>query len=306
MTEEQLYDKKKKKKKKKKYLLNSKKYKLGNFLVNNLLLLKKIRIYKFFQNIKGHILKKRILKKYCNHSSFKQKINNINYNKKKIAVYTCILGNYDNINIPLVKFNNVDYFLITDKKEKFEEYFGVYNIIELKEDTLSKGNIIANRYAKFHPYDFFRKYDYAIYFDGNVRIVSDIRKYITNILNKTGIAMYIHRERNDIYDEAKVCKLLKRGISKNIDKQMKKYTDEGFPKKYGMNEATIIVSDLKNMTSRVLLDAWFKEFLNSKSFRDQLAWPYVLWKNNFKIEDVGVLGNNIYEDNKIEILKHNG
>ena len=82
------------------------------------------------------------------------------------------------------------------------------------------------------------------------------------------------------------------------------YKREKFPKKYGMNEATIIVSDINNRESQRLLDEWFKEFKRSKSLRDQLAWPYILWKNKYIIDDVGSLGNNIFQDNKIELVKH--
>lgn len=303
--EEELYNALEKLNEEKKELLNSKEYKLGCFFIKNLKLLKKFKIANVMKNINGHINKKKISKKYNTDIQKKcNKLNKLNYKTVKIAVYICIVGDYDNIQTPLLKFDNVDYFLITNNEEKYREYSNYFNIISLEEEILKNGNILANRYIKFHPDKYLKEYDYAIYMDGNVRITSDIRKYILSINEKTGIAMYNHRERDDIYNEAEVCKILKRGNRKYIDWQMERYKKEGFPEKFGMNEATIIISDLKNLESIRLLDEWYKEFEISKSLRDQLAWPYVLWKNKYTINDVGSLGNNIFRDNCIEIVKH--
>lgn len=71
-----------------------------------------------------------------------------------------------------------------------------------------------------------------------------------------------------------------------------------------MNEATVIVSDLKNEKSVELLELWWQEFIKSESFRDQLAWPFVLWENNLMIEDIGNLGNDIYKNPLVEIERH--
>lgn len=71
-----------------------------------------------------------------------------------------------------------------------------------------------------------------------------------------------------------------------------------------MNEATVIVSDLKNNEAARLLDEWYSEFVRAGSLRDQLSWTYILWKNNYKISDVGILENNIYKNYKLEMIKH--
>lgn len=70
---------------------------------------------------------------------------------------------------------------------------------------------------------------------------------------QTGIAMHNHRERDDIFSEAESCKLLRRGDPDKIDLQMTRYKSAGFPAHFGMNEATVIVSDLKNEN---LLNFW--------------------------------------------------
>ncbi len=77
------------------------------------------------------------------------------------------------------------------------------------------------------------------------------------------------------------------------------------PTNYGLLECNVIVSDLKSENSAKILDEWWKEFVNSNSMRDQISLPYVLWKLKYNIEDIGNLGNNVRNNPKIQIIKHN-
>ena len=116
--------------------------------------------------------------------------------------------------------------------------------------------------------------------------------------------MHLHCERDCIYNEAIVCKYYNRGNYSKIKQQMEKYKKEGFPQRYGMLEANVIVCNLQNSTSIKILEDWWNEFIVSQSMRDQLALPYVLWKNHYKIDDVGIIGNNVNKNYKIRIERH--
>ena len=76
------------------------------------------------------------------------------------------------------------------------------------------------------------------------------------------------------------------------------------PKNYGLLEAPVIVTNLKNRRANIILDQWWKYFYESKTYRDQIALPYVLWKNNIKVDEVGTLCDNIWMDSKIEKERH--
>ena len=285
-------------------LKNSREYKLGKNILETLNFVKKGKFNKILKKIHDKNIKNKITKfSKLNNNILEQINNDIDYRKSKIAIYTCIIGDYDNIQVPLTKFSNVDYYLFTDNVDKFRKYSKNFIIKEIDNEILKLGKIIANRYIKLHPSEVLGDYDFYIYVDGNVRIISDIRRFITKINDKTGIAMHLHRERNCIYDEVKACILLKRGSKKMLLNQINRYQKEGFPKEYGMNEATIIVSNNKKIAIN-LLNQWYKEFIKSNSLRDQIAWPYVLWKNNLKIFDVGILGDNIYNNYTIEMVQH--
>ena len=139
--------------------------------------------------------------------------------------------------------------------------------------------------------------------DGNVQVVSDLTA-LTEIAkcSKIGIAMHKHPARKCAYVEAQVCIASKRGNADAIKKQMERYRKEGFPENFGFCEATVIATDLRNPNAKQIMECWWNEFCNTGSGRDQLSFPYVLWKNGFSINDVGLLGNNILFNPKFRII----
>lgn len=225
-------------------------------------------------------------------------------NDKRIAVYVCVTGGYDFIQRPLLKPDNVDYILFTDKPSDYNMYASTFIVKDACAYSDLKDPSMLNRYIKLHPHEVLKEYDYSIYIDGNVRVISDITGFVNLCAVKTGIAMHQHKERSCVYQEAEVCKLFKKGNATMIDEQMSRYRDEHFPKNFGMNEATIIATDLHNEVARKLYDDWWNELISSGSMRDQLAWPYVLWKKGFALTDVGNLGNDVYKNYKVDIVKH--
>lgn len=220
----------------------------------------------------------------------------------KVAIYTAITGNYDKVLEPLFIPQNCRYILFTDNQNIKSDKWEIRPIPEKVKKI--KNNILINRYIKMHPKEFLEEFDYSIYIDGNVKTVSDLTTMIGEINDKTGLAIHRHYLRNCIYEESKVCALLRKGNVKNLKEQVKKYKQEGLPNNYGLLECGIIISDLKNPKSEEILNKWWEEFIQSKSNRDQIALPYVIWKNGNSIEDVGNLGDNLYLNSKFRVEGH--
>lgn len=295
-------------------ILQSRDYNAGKALFRYLCLLRHGHFIRLFNSLKLKWTKHKVSKKYdilVTFGDYYNEFKDDNSEESKIstdtnvAAYICEINGYDTVPIPLIKVPKLDYYLITDEPEKYAYCNDYYKIIKISNTILSMGPVLANRYIKFHPSEFLKGYDYAIYLDGNVRPIGNIRSFADKVNPTTGIAMHLHRSRNCIYKEAKACIEFGRGNRDKIIEQCRKYEKEGFPKEYGMNEATIIVSDLHSNRAIELLNSWWKEFKESGSMRDQLAWPYVLWKKGFKISDVGCLGINIYKNYKVEMELHN-
>ena len=276
-------------------LLNSEEYNAGKKIVQ---IKKMIKNFNFIQLIKRINRSLKIQKlSISNNEDYESIImNNIDIKKKKIVVYSCITVNYDNVLEPLHISDNVDYILYTDDMEKSSKIWkkeNINNIYDIKDMTLSE----KNRYIKLNPFKLFKeKYDYAIYIDGNIQVVSDIRILINCINDNYGISMHKHRNRNDIYKEYKVCKLLNKGNKKNLDKQISIYKEKKFPKEYGMLECNVIAVDLSNIKAEKIVENWYNEFNNKKSGRDQISLPYVLWKNNINIKSIATMGSDVYKN----------
>lgn len=220
----------------------------------------------------------------------------------KVAVYSCITGGYDKIKNPILVDDELDYFCVSDLPESADS---VWKFIEIPDKAKTYKGGMVNRFCKLNPWQIFNNYDFSIYIDGNIEIVSDVRNLCAVARDsKIGIAMHLHDDRDCVYDESSICKLYKRGNIDSIEKQMAKYRQEGFPEHYGMVEATIIIVDLKNEIAKKIMSDWWYELLQSGSGRDQLSFPYVLWKNGFQISDVGCLGNNRRKNPKFRTRLH--
>ena len=273
-------------------LKKSKEYLLG----------KKIIKFKIIDLIVERILRKKNNKYPIDYYYEEKKYSN-NYNKikqKKIAIYTCITGDYDDVQEPLFCNENVDYILFTNNNKLTSSKWKIIKINN--KDNLN--NILLNRYVKMHPHEFLQNYDYSIYIDGNIKLYSDLTSYINRINNEYGIAFHKHSYRNKLSSELKACKILKKGNIDLLEKQINNYYKQGMPDDFGLVEATIIACDLKSSKAKRVLKEWWDEFIKSKSLRDQISIPYILYKNNISINEISTLGNNIVNNPKFEIINH--
>lgn len=225
------------------------------------------------------------------------------FSNERIAVYTVVFGKYDIIQEPYCKPNNVDYYLITDQNIDLKNSIWKKKDISAFEDEISgMSNIEKNRYFKMNPFDVFPEYEYSIYIDGNIQVISDLTEYIYRIGN-CGFAAHMHSSRDCVYEESKAVVFIKKETQENMDKHIRHLQDEEFPKHYGMLECNVLARKKCDICKHLMQDWWSEFRLYSK--RDQISIPYVLYKNGILIEDVGTLGNNVYENPSFRVVTHN-
>lgn len=223
----------------------------------------------------------------------------LNLNNKRIAVYTCVTGGYDVIKNPAVIPNNVDFYIYTESE--FDK--NIWKELKVNPEHiqgLSKAEV--NRYIKHHPFELFPDYDYVIYIDGSVFIIDDITSLLNNIDKEMGFATYSHPSRNCVFDEVYSILALGKGNKKNIESQIKRFKEEGMPTHFGLLECTVLAFDIKNQTAKKICDGWWNEFITSKSGRDQLALPYVVWKMGLNPQRIGTLGQNVLKDSRFIVF----
>lgn len=276
--------------------------------IYNCTTLKKKRTLKTILKLASKLQLKKLFYIFVRRKQSSIKISEPIYNKKsgKKVVYTCILNDYDNLMDPMVVTDNTDYIVFSDNKN-IAKNSQIWKYRSIPKNIIVKcenNPVLINRYIKMHPKEFFGNYDLAMYIDGSIKIISDISDCFCYINDKTGLAVHNHRCRCDIYSEAKACISQNFGNKKKIRMAIEKYKKENFPENYGLFEVGIIAIDLNNVKSLKILNDWFEEFIKSGTLRDQMSFTYILWKNKFKYEDVGVMAVNISKNYKFRIYNH--
>ena len=202
----------------------------------------------------------------------------------KIAVYTAIIGGYDDPK-PFIPQNvDCDYFLFTDNSRIPDQFKQLSPRMQAK-------------WYKLHPHVLFPDYDLIIWVDGCAYFLSD--RFVERMIKEIGdneIMCCRHPEnRNCIYDEAEYCKNMPKYVSQPIDNQVEQYKNDGYPRQNGLYACGIIVSKPTTNT-KIFMGAWWYENV-SKTYQDQLSFPYVSWKLKIPVKMCEI---NIYKNQYVE------
>jgi len=223
----------------------------------------------------------------------------------KVVVYSCIAGPYDLPREPFHPEPGIEYVLYTDQPKINPDTIWQYRDIPQDVLQMSSNGKARNEYIRTHPQEFFPEYDYSIYVDGNMKIMSDISSWASLVSPKAGIAAHRHAGCGCVYKEGKRNLLWKRGNAKGLKAQMAYYKAEGVPEDMGrLLETTVLVTDLRNPVARQIYDVWWEDFHKWNSYRDQMSAPYALWKLGIDLDDVGTLGINVWRNPKLRLYQH--
>jgi hypothetical protein len=221
----------------------------------------------------------------------------LNINKKywknemnKKVVYTCITGGYDSLVEPKYVSEDFDYICFTDNPNLTSN---VWNIKPLPKETEELSQVKKQRYVKINPHKLLKEYDLSIWVDGCVTLKGDLNELLDKTL-KEDYSIYIpkHPNRNCIYTEAIVVVKMRKDKKENVDPQIDRYKQEGFPKDYGLLQSNILIRKHNNEDCIRLMEDWFNEIKNG-SHRDQLSFNYASWKN--KDIKISYLDKDIYK-----------
>lgn len=210
--------------------------------------------------------------------------------KSKVVVYSCIWGPYDKIAEPLYYNPAIDYILVTDQEVPASSKWSKMNFpnVGLLD---SMGPSAVNRYCKMMPHVLFPDYDYSIYIDGNIQIVTDLMPLIADLGEHT---IGIHSYPVDcIYNMKNAIIAGKKATKESLDCQIKNYKREGFPKHYGAFECNVLVRKHNDNDIIKLMESWWEEYISTSSKRDQISLPYVLWKSNKTADFIYSLGPDV-------------
>lgn len=193
----------------------------------------------------------------------------------KACIYTCIVGEYDNI----IEYNNCfsgfDMICFSDKPFKSNTW--QWRPMPKETDVLS--NVKKARYIKINAHKILSEYNASIWIDGCEKILKNpgiLLKY------ENTIAVPTHPKRTCLYKEAEMCKKCLKDFDEVMFKQMWKYKNCGFPSNYGLAETNILIRKHNEPECVRFMNDWWIEVLEG-SHRDQLSFDYIRWKQNANV-----------------------
>ena len=123
----------------------------------------------------------------------------------------------------------------------------------------------------------------SLWIDGNIEICPPVSlaALADRYLRGADMAVFRHRQRTCIYQEAIYCLHQRLDKPAVIRRQVFRYTREGFPANHGLAECSVL---LRRHTPAVreFNEFWWRE-IQAGSIRDQISFPYVAWKTGIKI-----------------------
>jgi len=188
----------------------------------------------------------------------------------KLIVYTCVTGNYD-----------------TPKRPSTLPIWAEWR-------SFTERDFQDNRYPKLQPHKVFPEYEYSLWLDGNIDIVSpafwdSVEQLISDGVLYAGLA---HPSRDDVYEES--LRILKndREKARNLRRTVKFLCKENFPRHYGMNENAVILRKHNDPQIISFDDLWWQLF-NRYTRRDQMTWSYCMWKCGLSSINLIPKGSNV-------------
>ncbi len=193
---------------------------------------------------------------------------------KDIAVYTVILDKYDPLRVPPERrlLDEADFYCFTNS-QLISDYYTI-----VPTEKMFDSASLTNRYYKILSHPKLSKYKYTIYHDGSVQITAHtLQPLITQILKGNHLALFKHRFRTCIYEEAKAVVYYRRANYRVVYNHVRRYRQEGYPASFGLIEGGVIVRNNQLPQLKNYMNAWWQEVYNNAP-RDQLSFNYIVWK----------------------------
>ncbi|MAH48975.1 hypothetical protein CMI37_24320 [Candidatus Pacearchaeota archaeon] len=201
----------------------------------------------------------------------------------KIAVLTSLFGSQNDLRSLNVweREYNVDYYAFLDREHK--DSLGWNQIMCPEFTTHTEWSHRRNaKIYKILPNLFLPDYDIHIWIDSCQTVIKDPHIICEEILKDSDIALFKHSDRNCVYNEAQKVNELKVDTPKSVDRQTEYLKLKNFPENNGLYELACFVRRNNEATNQMGLMWW--EMICRFSSRDQISFPYVLWKLKDKIK----------------------
>lgn len=198
----------------------------------------------------------------------------MNMQSKKYAIYTAMVGGYDEIMQPMVVDDRFDYILFSNDIK--EDRVGVWQVRPIAYNNPDNTRIC--RYVKTHPEELLPGYDASVWMDASMQICTSFvyERAIKLSQSNIPISSMWHPVRKCIYEEAFA---VVHGMVEHesvVVRWCHKLRKENYPQHNGLCETGFLYRKHTNLVKRFNNFWW--TCIEKYSRRDQLSFNYVLWK----------------------------
>lgn len=217
------------------------------------------------------------------------------------VIYTSLVGGYDDLHVPKVVDSTFDYICFSN--DILDEYVGVWKIVKIP--FCSNSNLVLSRFAKLNPHLVLPEYEYSIWIDANMEIISEefYFKFNLYIMNKVEFALLSHPLRESIYDEIEKC--LCEGIV-SFKKAVSVYNflvENDYPADNGLFENGIMFRKHGENSIVEISKEWWWLFCRYAQ-RDQFYLSYLFWKQGVKPQCILPLREDIRNSSLVHFENH--
>lgn len=186
-----------------------------------------------------------------------------------------MVGGYDEIMQPKVVDDRFDHILFSNDIK--EDRVGVWQIRPIPYHNDDNTRIC--RYVKTHPEDLLPEYDFSIWVDSNIQIVSSyVYDHAIDLYQQgTLLSSMCHPIRDCIYDEAFEVMFLCFEQEKIVVEWCRRLRKENYPEHNGLHETGVMFRKHNTSLVRETNVMWW-DCIEKYSKRDQLSFNYALWK----------------------------
>lgn len=222
--------------------------------------------------------------------------------KNKYAIYTALIGNYDEFQEPLYVDENFDYHLFTDQNIESK----IFTVHKVESPSNVRDCIKLARKIKILTDDFLPGYEYTVWIDANIVQKKSISELV--LKEPSEFKTLKHPNRNCSYEEARVCIERKKDDKEIIEKQIQLYEKSGFPSMSGLIASGLLIRQNTSKVRRFCFLWW--QHVSTYSIRDQISFSYIKWQDNFDLKtdlfDYNILNDFfIFKQHKNQTVNNN-
>jgi hypothetical protein len=234
----------------------------------------------------------------------------------RACIYSAIYGEYDTLKDQPRQTIPVDFICFTDSPSLVP--IGPWQIIRNTRRDISPRmrakyfKIMSHRIflhgratlLETLPYGIWCQltwYDYLIWIDGSIQIYrADFAERMISYIRDSGWTMFVHPDRDCIYDEALASKKMRKYQALPIREQAESYRAEGYPEHNGLMATGIIGRNARDDRISEINEMWWQENVQW-SYQCQMSLPVVLWRLGQSYDAINL---NLWQNELLRVCEH--